>query len=117
VLNNRSFLRTAILVLAAITAIIHFVRAPGAGIPFVLNGIGFLALAALVVVQPAFLAGREALVRYALIAFSIVTILAWVVLGDKSLPEGWMGYVAKIDELLLIAATWAFGRLTPGRRP
>jgi hypothetical protein len=44
--------------------------------------------------------------------FTVVTILAWVVMGDKSLPDGLIGYIAKIDELLLLVAVFQYGRLT-----
>ena len=110
-MNNRSFLRGAIIVLSVITAVIHFTRI-SAGIPFLLNAVGFLVLAAAVVLEPAFLAGRQRLVQYAMMAFAAVTILAWVAIGDKSLPDGLTGYIAKIDELLLIVAVFQYGRLT-----
>jgi hypothetical protein len=111
-MNNRSFLRGAIIVLSVITAVIHFTRVPFTGIPFLLNGLGFLVLAAAVVFEPSFLAGRQRLAQYALMAFTVVTILAWVAIGDKSLPDGLIGYISKIDELLLLAAVFQYGRLT-----
>ena len=110
-MNNRSFLRGAIIVLSVITAVIHLTRI-GAGIPFLLNAVGFLVLGAAVYFEPAFLAGRQRLVQYALMAFTVITILAWVAIGDKSLPDGLTGYIAKIDELLLLAAVFQYGRLT-----
>ena len=76
------------------------------------NAVGFLVLGAAVYFEPAFLAGRQRLVQYALMAFTVITILAWVAIGDKSLPDGLTGYIAKIDELLLLAAVFQYGRLT-----
>lgn len=110
-MNNRSFLRGAIVVLALVTIVIHLTRI-SAGIPFLLNAIGFLVLASAVVFEFSFLAGRQRLVQYALMAFTVVTILAWVAIGDKSLPDGLTGYIAKIDELLLLATVFQYGRLT-----
>ena len=111
-MNNRSFLRGAIIVLAVITAVIHLTRVPFTGIPFLLNAVGFLVLAAAVVFEFPFLSGRRSLVQYALMGFTVVTILAWVAIGDKSLPDGLTGYIAKIDELLLLAAVFQYSRLT-----
>ena len=110
-MNNRTFLRGAIAVLALVTIVIHLTRI-SAGIPFLLNAIGFLVLASAVVFEFPFLAGRQRLVRYALMAFTVVTILAWVAIGDKSFPDGLIGYVAKVDELLLLAAVFQYGRVT-----
>ena len=111
-MNNRSFLRGAIIVLAVVTAIIHFTRVPFTGVPFLLNGIGFIVLAGAVVFEPPVLAGRQRLVHYALMAFTIITIVAWIAIGDKSLTDGLTGYIAKIDELLLLVAVFQYGRLT-----
>ncbi len=110
-MNNRSFLRGAIVVLALVTIVIHLTRI-SSGIAFLLNAIGFLVLASAVVFEFPFLAGRRRLVQYALMAFTVVTILAWIAIGDKSLPDGLTGYIAKIDELLLLAAVFQYSRLT-----
>lgn len=115
-MNNRAFLRGAIIVLAAITAVIHLTRVPYTGIPFLLNAVGFVVLAVAVVGDFKFLAGRERLVQIALMAYTAITIIAWLAIGDKSLPDGLIGYVTKVVELLLLAAVFVYGRLPAAPR-
>ena len=66
---------------------------------FTLNGLAYLALlAALVLPVPALRANRK-LVKYALMGFAAVTILAWIFLGQ---PYTTLGYVTKLIEIALI---------------
>jgi uncharacterized membrane protein YeiH len=77
---------------------------------FTLNGLGFLGfLAALYLPIPIARDNRN-LVRWAFIAFTAVSILAWVIIGDKSLPEGALGYVTKLIEAALLVLLWIEGR-------
>lgn len=110
-----SSLRLGIVVLSALTGLIHLVvlnlRYLAAGqavnVPFTLNGLGFLAFAVATVWLPPFLAGREALVRWAFIGFTAVTIVAWIVLGDMGDILGW---ITKAIEVALIALLLWQGR-------
>jgi hypothetical protein len=98
-------LQVGILFLAAATAAIHIVIAiPDTMIMFYLNGLGYLALAAALVMPP-FSRWRK-WIRWALIAFTAVTILGWVAIGVRS-P---LGYVDKLIEVALLALLWAEGR-------
>jgi hypothetical protein len=105
-----SWLRPAIFVLTVATAAIHFYLVPDAGLMFVLNGLGYLALLVALLWPPAFLrawlAGRERWVHYAFIAYTAVTILLWVAIGDKRFETflGQIGWTDKIIEALLIVA-------------
>ena len=113
---NRSTLRWVIIVLTLATVGIHWYLVPlqglPAGIPFILNGLGYLVLMAAlffnVPVLSDFFASRPGWAHYALIAFTAVTILAWVAIGDKSFNTslGQIGWVDKIIEVLLIVAVW-----------
>ena len=102
---NRSSLRVLITILALITAFVHLVLLNiGMGridIPFTLNGLGYLSLVGAFLFNPSVVAGRRRLLSYAFMAFAAVTILAWVVMGR---PYTALGYVTKLDELILIAA-------------
>ena len=97
--------RFAIIGLTTITALIHLVvlnvLLGQISPPFVLNGIGFFVL--LYAYLNKVPAGREGLVRFAFIAFTLVTILAWVAIGDKSDPLGWF---TKAVEALLLIVLW-----------
>jgi len=103
---SRSALRSAVLILGLATALIHLylnIRDAQFYILFTLNGLGYLALLAGVFLPIPFLAGRERLVKLALIAYAALTILAWVAMGERSL----LAYVDKAIEVLLILALFA----------
>ncbi|HRE30135.1 MAG TPA: hypothetical protein PK954_26065 [Anaerolineales bacterium] len=114
---SASSLRLGIALLGAATGIIHLVvlnlRLMSAGfgfdIPFTLNGLGFLALSAVTVWRPGFLAGREALIRWGFIGFTVVTIVAWFILGDMADVLGW---VTKLIEVALLVLLFLEGRRT-----
>ncbi len=112
---SASSLRLGIVVLSALTGLIHLVvlnlrllsQGYGFDVPFTLNGLGFLAFAVATVWLPPFLTGRETLVRWAFIGFTVVTIIAWAVLGDMSDILGW---ITKAIEIALIALLFWQGR-------
>lgn len=105
---SRANLRLAIAVLTAITAVIHLFLGIGdlgntLGILFLLNGLAYLALlAAFWFDIPQ---GQGRLVQWALIAFAAVTIVAYFAVNDAPLNSVF-GLVTKVDELLLIIATY-----------
>lgn len=105
--------RTTITVLTLITALVHLVllnygiyQDKGSiDVLFTLNGLGYLALLWALFNPPAFLAGQSKLVHYAFMAYTLVTILAWVFLnGDFS---DLVGVGTKLVEVLLIVALWS----------
>jgi hypothetical protein len=107
-------IQVGIIILTLITAFIHLVvlnvRGGRIDVPFVLNGLGSLAfLGALYLPLPFFKENRN-LVRWAFIGFTILTILVWVAIGDKSWPAGALGYLTKLDEVLLVILLWLEGR-------
>jgi hypothetical protein len=77
---------------------------PSISVLFTLNGLGYLALLGAYLLQPGFLAGQKSLIRIAFIAYTVVTIVAWVAIGEKS---DLLGIVTKIDEIILVVALWA----------
>ena len=110
---NRSTLRTLILIFGLFTAIVHLVvlnivvfQEKGAIDPlFTPNGIGYLVLLVAVLRPPSFLVGRETLVHVAFIAFVALTIIAFFIFGETGLggePPDVVGWITKIDEILLI---------------
>ena len=89
--------QVGMIVLTLITAVIHFTR----NFPdpmFMLNGLGYLALLAALFFPNAQLAHYRSKIRWAFIAFTIITILAWVAIGERIL----IGYFAKLVEVVLI---------------
>lgn len=107
---SRSTLRTAVLILGLITALVHlvalnvsFVQETGApDLLFTLNGLGYLGLLAAFLGKVPWLSRRRDLVHYLFMGYAAVTILAWVAAGARNL----IGYATKLDEVLLIAALW-----------
>jgi hypothetical protein len=91
-------LHLGIAALALATALIHIVLAiPDNFVVFYLNGLGYIALA-VALILPQFAQYRR-WVRYALLAFTAVTVLGWAAVGERSA----IAYVDKLIELALIA--------------
>ena len=104
---NRSSLRAVILVTGLITAVVHLVLlnfVMGKIDPlFTLNGLGYLALLAALFLNLPIVSKQQPLVHWAFMAFAAVTIVAWIVMGR---PYTLLGYVTKLDEIVLIAALY-----------
>ena len=94
-----------ILLIAAVlvTAVIHL----GLGsdflvnigdIMFLLNGLGYIGLAALFLIPIARLKPYHETIRWVLVGFTALTILLWVIFGMRNLE----GYVAKLAEVAII---------------
>lgn len=93
--------QVGILLLALGTAFIHIVLAiPQNLIMFYLNGVGYIGLA-LALLLPQFKQYRG-LIRYALMAFTLVTILAWAAFGMRTT----VAYIDKIIEVALLVLLW-----------
>ncbi|HKY84388.1 MAG TPA: hypothetical protein VJ160_06125 [Anaerolineales bacterium] len=109
---NRKTVRRAILVLGLFTAIVHLIILPfivwspdwGASlrVAWLLNGIGYLVLLWATLSEPEFLEDSQDLVHYAFIGFAVLTIIAFFVFGQPTTDK--LGWVTKLDEILLIAA-------------
>jgi hypothetical protein len=97
--------KSIIVITTLVTALIHLVLLNillgKIDIPFTLNGLGFLTLLAVFLIQPSFIVNQRTLFTMAYLGFTTITILAWFVLGDL---RDTLGIITKIDELLLILA-------------
>ena len=94
--------RLGIIALASATALVHIVLAiPLTMVGFYLNGLGYLTLVAALYL-PMLARYRRAL-RWALIGYTSLTIILWVILGR---PYTTIGYVDKAIELGLLALLW-----------
>lgn len=119
---SRSFLRTSIIVLGLITALVHlillnlgFLRETGRpDLLFTLNGLGYLGLLGVFILNPKFLAGQRRTFHYFFIGFAALTIVAFLVKGGTGFggrPFNPLGWVTKVDEVLLILALWQHAKL------
>jgi hypothetical protein len=89
-------LQAGIALLTLATALIHLqLNFPDP--MFILNGLGYLALLAALFLPS--LARYRELVRWALIGYTALTILLWLLLGART-P---IGYMDKVIEIVLIA--------------
>lgn len=70
---------------------------------FILNGLGYLALLAAYTLPLPLVKERRDAVRWVFLGYVVVTIVAWLAIGDKSWPSGALGYITKLIELTLIA--------------
>ena len=103
---SKTSVRTIIILLTLFTAAVHGIvlnMQMGTIDPlFTLNALGYLTLLGALLYN--FPAGRQKLVHYAFMAFTAVTIVAWLVInGDFSDP---VGVSTKAAEVLLIVFLW-----------
>ncbi len=98
-LNAQSY---RIMGLALLTGLIHLFLGVQVGFPlFILNGLGFIALVVGLYLVPQ-LASLRPTIRWALVAYTAVTIIAYfVVNGQQSLDNGF-GLLTKAVELILV---------------
>ena len=79
------------------TALIHLsLNFPDLG--FMLNGLGYLTLLAALCLPVPQVARHRDIVRWVLIGYAALTILLWILLGDRTA----IGYTAKAIEVALI---------------
>lgn len=97
-------LRIGIILLTLATAIIHLVvlNLESIDILFVLNGLGFLGLLALYLLPIPIAQKYHNAVRWAFMAYTAVSILAWVIVGSPSV----LGFTDKAIEVALIVLLW-----------
>lgn len=109
---SKKSLQTAIWVLGAITAVIHLALAFFFGnfdVIFLLNGVGYIVLIWALLKTPAFLSGLQSLIPWALILFTLVTIVLFFVFNAET-GYGPLGLFTKADEVLLIVAVFMHSR-------
>jgi len=105
-----SGVQIGILILGAATGLIHLVLLSllmgKLDVLFTLNGLGYLAFLAAYFLPLPIVKDQPRLVKWAFILFTLVTIIAWVFMGEKSLPAAALGYITKLIEIGLIACLW-----------
>jgi hypothetical protein len=94
-------LQIAIILLTLATALIHISLLFPDPL-FIMNGLGYLALLAAYFLPMPWLREKRGLIRWIFIGYTLVTIIAWVFIGDKSWPGGAIGYVTKAIEVVLV---------------
>jgi hypothetical protein len=90
------------------TAVLHIILFPD--IMFTLNGLGYLALLGAYFLPIPFLQERRNLVWWIFVGYTALTIILWVVMGEKTFVAGTSsatGYYAKAAEVLLLVFLFA----------
>lgn len=92
------FAQIGIMALTTVTALIHLaLQFPSA--LFMLNGLGYLALLTALYLPVRQLRGWRTSVRWGLLGYTLITLIAWLVMGDK---QAVLAYFTKAVELALI---------------
>jgi hypothetical protein len=99
-------IRIGVVVLTLIAAIVHISLLFPDSV-FILNGLGYLALLAALYLPIPRLVPYRGLARWTLIGYAMLTILAWVAIGERTL----LGYSATADEVALIVLLLIEGRM------
>jgi len=93
------------------TAILHLSLFSTMGFdPIVLNGLGYLALLGAYFLPIPFFQQRHNLVWWALMGYTVLTFVLWIIMGDKNFVPGTSsatGYYAKAAEVFLMIFLWA----------
>lgn len=99
-------IQIGILLLALATAAIHFtLMFPD--VMFILNALGYLAFLAAYFLPVSLFQKYHSLVRWVFIGYTLLTIFAWVAIGDKAMTLGW---ITKAIEVVLVALLYLDGR-------
>ena len=105
---NLSLKHYGIILGALLAAYFHVILYPD--IAFTLNGLGYLGLLGAYFLPFPFFQSRRKLVWWGLVGYTVLSIVLWVVMGNKEFVAGTtsaIGYYAKAAEVLLLACLWA----------
>jgi hypothetical protein len=98
-------IRIGVVVLTLMAAIVHLSHLFPDPV-FVLNGLGYLTLLAALYLPIPLLVSHRRLVRWTLIGYATLTILAWVAIGERTL----LGYSTTAGEVALVILMLMEGR-------
>ncbi len=106
-MKNLSVKQYGIILLTLATAFLHLKLFPDIG--FILNGLGYLGLLGAYFLPIPFFQSRHKLVWWVLVGYTLLTIILWVIMGDKQFVAGTssaLGYYVKAIEVLLLIFLW-----------
>jgi hypothetical protein len=104
---NLSGKHYGIILAALATAFLHITLFPD--IMFTLNGLGYLGLLGAYFLPIPFFQERHKLVWWVLAGYTLLTIVLWLIMGDKQFVAGTssaIGYYAKAAEVILLVFLW-----------
>ncbi len=92
-------LRIGVILLTTGTAVIHLYLGLQGFPLFILNGLGYLALLAALILPIPVISDYRSLTRWVLVGYTALTIFLWILVGARNS----IGYVDKIIEIVLVA--------------
>ena len=109
---NLSGKHYGIIIFTLVTALLHLALFPRLGLdPIALNGLGYLALLGAYFLPIPFFQQRHNLVWWAMVGYTVLTFILWLVMGDKTFTFDFsnaaIGYYAKAAELFLLGFLFA----------
>ena len=99
--------RIGIIVTNLATAFLHVTLFPD--IMFTLNGLGFAGLLGAYILPIPFFQERNKLVWWALVGYTVLTMVLWIIMGEKVFTPGTSsatGYYAFVAEVIILALLW-----------
>ncbi len=105
--KQTGLLDIGIIVLTLATAIIHL-QLVFPSVLFILNGLGYLGLLGALYLPIPQLAGYRPLVRWALMGYTALTVVLWIIIGTES--RILIAYIDKAIEVVLIILLWLESR-------
>ena len=91
-------LRIGIIVLTLVTALVHISLIFPDPV-FIMNGLGYLALLAALYLPIPRIAAYRNIVRWIFIGYTALTVILWLLIGERSA----LGFITTADEVILIA--------------
>lgn len=108
---NLDWKKLGIILTNLATAFLHLSLYPQMGMdPIVMNGAGYLGLLAAYFMPMEPLQKNHKMVWWGMFGYAALTIVLWVILGDKNFVAGTpsaTGYYTKAAEILLMVFLWA----------
>lgn len=104
---NLSIKHYGIILAGLFSAYFHIILFPD--IVFMLNGLGYIGLLGAYFLPISFFQQRHKMVWWGLVGYTLLTIVLWVVMGNKEFVAGTtsaIGYYAKAAEIFLLIFLW-----------
>lgn len=101
-IRQSAWLDPLIVILTLAAAVIHFLLNFLMGqfdVMFTLNGLGYLTLLSALYLDVPYARDHRRLARFALMGFTLITLIAWFILGDKT---WWVGLGTAGLEIILL---------------
>jgi hypothetical protein len=94
-------LQIGIVLLVIYAALVH-ISLIFPDVMFILNGLGYLGLLGALFLALPFFKDHHPLMRYVLMGYTTLTVILWLIMGERSL----LGYSTTLLEVLIVVLLW-----------